>query len=394
MSKVTDSTFMEEAQAAYAKAQELSTELQAIKAFWSKYVQEEKCSASQKCDFKAPEARPFATQRLTDDELGCPRITLAQAHADFDKYVQQHRPVIIAGITGDVTPIKAASSRLRSPLQGVRVNLNLDSLSEEASEQPVEVSLPDSQGQLGQRQPSSRWANALHKAGHGPMAEVGPQVMVRPPKTVMRFGDFLRLTRLGNIQLYLHQSNIDLTLPSLKARIKPPPFATMKMLLREVNLWIGNGNLTTHMHFDHYDNIYTVIQGTKDFLLFRPAEKPKLYYQPQTFIFPVCDPFDASGSYSVQGCWEQMRIEGLKVRSSHSHVNMSAPDFAQHPRYKQARPVRCKVQAGDGLYIPSFWNHAVKSDHNKGELSIAVNHWYMPQPEAAFFELAVKKNPL
>lgn len=39
-----------------------------------------------------------------------------------------------------------------------------------------------------------------------------------------------------------------------------------------VNLWIGSKKSKTSMHRDHYENLFTVIRGTKIFTLYPPSE--------------------------------------------------------------------------------------------------------------------------
>lgn len=38
------------------------------------------------------------------------------------------------------------------------------------------------------------------------------------------------------------------------------------------NLWIGTAKSKTSMHRDHYENLFTVIRGTKIFTLYSPNE--------------------------------------------------------------------------------------------------------------------------
>jgi len=49
-----------------------------------------------------------------------------------------------------------------------------------------------------------------------------------------------------------------------------------------------------------------------------------------------------------------------------------SPDFATYPLYRNATPVRVRVETGDALYLPSLWFHHVQQSH----ACIAVNYWY------------------
>lgn len=48
------------------------------------------------------------------------------------------------------------------------------------------------------------------------------------------------------------------------------------------------------------------------------------------------------------------------------------PDFDKYPNYRYASPVKCRVSAGDMLYLPSLWFHHVRQSHG----CIAMNYWY------------------
>jgi hypothetical protein len=53
-------------------------------------------------------------------------------------------------------------------------------------------------------------------------------------------------------------------------------------------------------------------------------------------------------------------------------INPLSPDYASYPLYRNATPVRVRVEAGDALYLPSLWFHHVQQSHT----CIAVNYWY------------------
>ena len=52
------------------------------------------------------------------------------------------------------------------------------------------------------------------------------------------------------------------------------PFAreALRGRLEAVNLWIGNASSTTSYHADHYENLYTVVRGSKRFSLRPPCD--------------------------------------------------------------------------------------------------------------------------
>lgn len=70
-----------------------------------------------------------------------------------------------------------------------------------------------------------------------------------------------------------------------------------------VNFWMGDGKAVTSMHKDHYENIYTVISGYKDFILIPPTDLPWIpyesfpparYFEKQPGEFVICpEPTDS-----------------------------------------------------------------------------------------------------
>ena len=62
-----------------------------------------------------------------------------------------------------------------------------------------------------------------------------------------------------------------------------------------------------------------------------------------------------------------------------SSVNIDRPDLKRHPKFAEtAAPLRALLNAGDVLYLPSFWHHEVQSipDVDLDKLNIAVNFWF------------------
>ncbi|XP_021922960.1 jmjC domain-containing protein 7-like isoform X3 [Zootermopsis nevadensis] len=53
-------------------------------------------------------------------------------------------------------------------------------------------------------------------------------------------------------------------------------------------------------------------------------------------------------------------------------IDPLSPDFASYPQYRNATPIRVRVEAGDVLYLPSLWFHHVQQSH----ACIAINYWY------------------
>lgn len=75
------------------------------------------------------------------------------------------------------------------------------------------------------------------------------------------------------------------------------------------------------------------------------------------------------------------KYQGISEMSSHISdantipwicIDPLSPDYASYPLYRNATPIRVRVEAGDALYLPSLWFHHVQQSHT----CIAINYWY------------------
>ncbi|XP_073339016.1 bifunctional peptidase and (3S)-lysyl hydroxylase JMJD7 [Pagrus major] len=160
-------------------------------------------------------------------------------------------------------------------------------------------------------------------------------------------------------------SNLTEELPELTGDVEPHVSwmsDALGKLPDAVNFWLGEASAVTSMHKDHYENLYCVISGEKNFILLPPTDRPFIpygEYQPAVYHQQDDGEFrvvDQSGSEKVP--W--IPLDPLD------------PDLERYPQYRRARPLRCSVKAGEMLYLPSLWFHHVQQSHG----CIAVNFWY------------------
>ncbi|KAI9000842.1 Clavaminate synthase-like protein [Trametes punicea] len=128
-----------------------------------------------------------------------------------------------------------------------------------------------------------------------------------------------------------------------------------------VNLWIGDEKSVTSIHSDPYENIYTVIRGSKQFTLLSPTEgwclKERRY---------------PHATYVRSTATSQLELvpsppETPLVRWS-SVTDPTAPGALP----AEAHPIHITVNAGETLYLPAGWWHYVRQ---RG-FTVAVNYWY------------------
>ena len=126
------------------------------------------------------------------------------------------------------------------------------------------------------------------------------------------------------------------------------------------------------VHKDPYENIYCVVSGYKDFIHHPPTDQPWIPY----------------GEYP-QGRWKEVDGSFQIVPESGTvpwiAIDPLSPDYERFPEYRKATQVKCRVKAGEFLYLPSLWFHHVRQSHG----CIAVNYWYDMQYDIKYnyFEL-------
>ncbi|KAG2367375.1 Clavaminate synthase-like protein [Suillus spraguei] len=123
-----------------------------------------------------------------------------------------------------------------------------------------------------------------------------------------------------------------------------------------VNLWIGNSKSITSIHSDPYENIYTVIRGSKHFTLLPPCEGTDVSSRSLRHT-------DDSNGLSVVPSSDAPQVRWSSV------CNPDLPGSLP----PEAHPLHVTLEAGDTLYLPVGWWHYVQQS---GPTTIALNWWY------------------
>jgi len=128
-----------------------------------------------------------------------------------------------------------------------------------------------------------------------------------------------------------------------------------------VNLWIGSGKSITSIHSDPYENVYSVIRGSKSFTVFPPTEG----WCMEERVYP-------HATYRRTGHSSSLKL--VPSGTSTPPVRWSSildPTDTSSLR-PDAHPITITVCAGESLYLPAGWWHYVR----QSEITIAVNYWY------------------
>lgn len=141
---------------------------------------------------------------------------------------------------------------------------------------------------------------------------------------------------------YLAMQSVEKVLPELK------PYVELDRLLpdgciKSTNFWLGPGSTRVCLHIDPYDNFFMQLTGAKTFYLFAPSESKYLYPN---------SPFRAS--------------------PEESRINPTNIDHKRFPLAHKARMIKVTLNAGDVLFLPIYWWHAVVGG---GDVTISINLW-------------------
>ena len=162
-------------------------------------------------------------------------------------------------------------------------------------------------------------------------------------------GAIEELTRFNQVEpsktLYIGSVNLEHWLPSF-ANQNPQP---VELVTPTASLWLGNKSVIA-AHFDVPHNLACVVSGRRRFSVFPPESLPDLYIGPID-LTPAGQPI--------------------------SLVDLKAPDFDAHPRFKHAlsNGLSTELNAGDAIFIPSLWWHHVEGLETVNAL---INYWWRP----------------
>lgn len=132
-------------------------------------------------------------------------------------------------------------------------------------------------------------------------------VFVTPEERVMKFGEFLDILEArerSKAVFYIQKQNSNFTdeFKELAVDVDTDVCWATAAFGKEpdaVNFWMGDERAVTSMHRDHYENIYCVVSGHKDFILLPPTDLPWVpyeYYKTGQFREVANGQFDVIGS--------------------------------------------------------------------------------------------------
>ena len=143
---------------------------------------------------------------------------------------------------------------------------------------------------------------------------------------------------------------------------------------------------TSRLHFDRFENIMNVLQGSKTFHLFPPTESENLYggdpvisasftanevfetrhKREDTLSRQTPSGFSSVGQDETLPNYEFVRdVNNVNYSPNKYHtyspVDISVPNFSMYPRLATALESMqvCQIRDGESIFVPSHWWHEV-----------------------------------
>ncbi|MCO5598532.1 hypothetical protein L7F22_052629 [Adiantum nelumboides] len=231
----------------------------------------------------------------------------------------------------------------------------------------------------------------------------GKDVFALPAEEQMTFRDLFKTFDKDNQSTtiaYLQSQNSNLTAPvedgrgdlsillkdllngasddNLSSRMKSSTYQWANEALdcqpEAINLWIGTEKSRTSMHRDHYENLFSVIRGTKIFTVYPPCEAHFLCEDEAFDVFQWSIKQDESWTLEPSSTPPTPWIPIDPTQSSSSERNIRYPLFS-----KALPPLTIEVKEGQTLYLPAGWFHHVSQKGDREGVCICVNWWYDSQ---------------
>jgi hypothetical protein len=241
--------------------------------------------------------------------------------AQIRRDVLPHKqPAMLRGLVRDW---RAVREFLDSPASLLRYLKSLDS----GAAVDALMTAPEADGQIAYN--SAMDGFNFHR-NRLPLTEIAAQVL--------RYAQFSKPPAVAAQSALIHDC-----LPGF-TRENPLPLFDATILPR---IWLGN-RITTPTHVDEWNNIACAVAGRRRFTLFPPEQVANLYIGPLDFA---------------------------PTGAAMSMVNLRNPDFARHPRFRDALAAAqtAELAPGDALFIPPLWWHHVESLE---PFNVLVNYWW------------------
>ena len=130
---------------------------------------------------------------------------------------------------------------------------------------------------------------------------------------------------------------------------------------------MGDSRAVTSTHKDPYENMYAVLRGYKDIILYPPSDVSYLPYRScMQRKFQKCT-LESDISNKIQ--IKNGQTSSFSIANTNDDpvpwivIDPLKPDLSEHPEYRKTSPFHLRLNAGDILYLPSLWFHHLRQSH-------------------------------
>ena len=304
-------------------------------------------------EWRASLEKKAAAEIFRGSECAIVHGTPASKREFFDEYVLRSRPTLFKEAARDWPAMaKWSQSYLRGVLSASPVGVKIAPGGVFEGVEPLSL-WPDTS------RPPQRVLDRL---------VVTDLVTVRPHHWSTTFEVFLdRMLNSGEATASFYLEYFELRLLQAIARDAPRFLFDSPLLHERTNLWIGDGLTQGKLHFDPHENLLSVVDGAKEFILFPPCSKGM--YEGHIR--------QATLTYDFER--DQFSRETLEEATSMvmSPVDLDDPSPSRFPLFNPEEAIRVTVERGDVLFLPAWWWHEVHSSPHQG-WNVAVNFWFHP----------------
>lgn len=192
----------------------------------------------------------------------------------------------------------------------------------------------------------------------------GRKIFVNDPAIELPFSEYLRHIEMaesvaGTTPFYMGKVQLQETCPELAEDVASAKAAPMKKFggcfggnAKGMHTYFGAGGNTTSIHCDPSENLLVVISGSKTFQLFPPWDADFLYPTMKKCLNSSVPPFTDPSAMLPE-------VEEM------------------YPLFRHAQPQVVTLHAGEMLYLPIFWWHAVQGSESR---NMILNWWCSIHP--------------
>ena len=137
-----------------------------------------------------------------------------------------------------------------------------------------------------------------------------------------------------------------------------------------INFWMGDSRAVTSTHKDPYENMYAVLRGYKDIILYPPSDISFMPYRNcKQAKFERCNSTAENdvkinadqNQYKKSSTFSIIEIEGPTV--PWIVIDPLKADIDKFPEFSKTSPFHLRLNEGDLLYLPSLWFHHLRQSH-------------------------------